>query len=76
MTKVEVGQVVSVEMPYSEVMMYMRLAGTVQAIMVKEHCAQIVVDGREVGGPVCHGEAGILWRDGGLYINPLLDRTG
>ena len=76
MTKVEVGQVVSVEMPYSEVMMYMGIAGTVWEVEVKEHCAQLRKDGREVGGPVCHGEAGILWRDGSLYINPLLDRTG
>lgn len=63
------GDEVSLELPYSEVCMSMRVAGTVRTVCVLEDAAQILnPSGTPFSAPITHGEAGI-YRDGSeLYV--------
>lgn len=59
-TYAAVGQRVTVELPFSEVCMYMRVAGKRMDVVVHEGYAQIVrEDGSPWCGPITHGEAGV-----------------
>jgi hypothetical protein len=55
-----VGETVTLELPYSEVCMHMRIAGQHRPVAVLEHGAQILnPDGSPFSFPVTWGEAGI-----------------
>lgn len=55
-----IGDTVSVELPYSEVCMHMRVAGKTMMVSVREHGAQLLnPDGSVFSFPITHGEAGI-----------------
>jgi hypothetical protein len=56
MIEIRVGKVYDLLMPYSEVCMAMRIAGTIQTVKVCENGAYL--DGGD-GPPITHGEAGI-----------------
>ena len=61
----EIGQRVTVELPYSEVCMYMRVAGKRMDVVVHERYAQIVrEDGSAWCGPITHNEAGVRVKTG------------
>lgn len=52
------------ELPYSEVCMHLRLAGTVREVRVLTAGVQILnEDGSPCSFPITHGEAGLLRRD-------------
>lgn len=69
MTRVKPGDVVRLELPWSEVCMYMRVAGQERDVRVLEGGAQILnEDGTRFSFPVTHGEAGIYTDADGLYI--------
>lgn len=58
--ELEVGDKLQLEMPYSEVMMHMKLAGKVCYIEVGRTSVRILGDdGRPNTGSVTHGEAGL-----------------
>jgi len=62
------GQIVRVELPYSEVCMHLGIAGQVRKVMVLEDAAQILNDdGTKFSIPITHGEAGIYRQPGTLY---------
>lgn len=64
MKTTQVGHTVRLEMPYSEVCMHLRLAGTVRAVRVLEAGAQILnEDGSPCSFPITHGEAGLRCRE-------------
>lgn len=55
-----VGTRVTVELPYSEVCMHMRVAGKTMAVDVLPTMAQLIdSDGRNFSFPITHGEAGL-----------------
>jgi hypothetical protein len=71
-TVVEVGDVVVVTLPYSEVCMHMRVAGTRRPIRVLEDGAQILnEDGTPFSFPITQGEAGLFFdrADSVLYLS-------
>ncbi|MFJ8699485.1 hypothetical protein [Streptomyces ardesiacus] len=58
---IKVGDVVTLELPYSEVCMFLGVAGQTRSIRVTEHGAQILnEDGSNFSYPVTHGEAGLI----------------
>jgi hypothetical protein len=58
--KAQVGQIVRVVLPYSEVCCYLGVAGQEREVEVLPFGAQIRDgEGRNVSFPVTHGEAGI-----------------
>ncbi|MEV2222725.1 hypothetical protein AB0E01_22935 [Nocardia vinacea] len=64
----QVGDRVLLEMPYSEAMMHMRLAGSKVEVEVLEHdAAQLLKDGGKYSFPVTWGEAGIRSGESGPY---------
>lgn len=72
--RVSPGEVVMLELPYSEVCMHMRVAGAVHEVeLIHESrsglaMAQILDrDRRPFGGPVTPGEAGIYSDNRGFY---------
>lgn len=69
---VEVGDVIAIELPYSEVCMWMNVAGKTLPVLIKANrTAQIIdEDGGLCGAPVTLGEAGIYTdHNGAMYIN-------
>jgi hypothetical protein len=70
-----VGETVTLELPYSEVAMHLRVAGEHRPVRVLEAGAQVLnPDGSPFSFPVLHGEAGIYaYSDGRLYAD--IDRT-
>jgi len=63
-----VGQVFRTVLPYSEVCMHMRIAGTPKLVCVLSRSAQILNDdGTPFSFPVSHGEAGIYDTSGSWY---------
>lgn len=57
---VKPGDVVMVELPWSEVCMYMGVAGKVRRVQVRSNGAQILHEsGTPFSMPISHGEAGI-----------------
>ena len=70
MKRLKPGDVVTLTLPWSEVCMYMNIAGKVRGVRVLETGAQILNDdGTAFSFPVTHGEAGIYQDAGGLYIH-------
>lgn len=68
---VQVGDTVKVELPYSEVCMYMRVAGQQRSVQVQTDGVQILnEDGTRFSFPITHGEAGLHRRDDGFYFYP------
>lgn len=69
---IQPGEKVRVEVPHSEVCIYMRVAGQVidVEILPTEHgfCAQLWRDGREFSSPVTDGEAGVYYDEEGPYV--------
>jgi hypothetical protein len=60
MTKARIGETVTVEMPWSEVNMHMRIAGKTMPVRVQSNGAQILnADGTDFSFPITYGEAGI-----------------
>ena len=69
MKRVKSGDVVSVRLPWSEVCMYLKVAGQVRNVHVFSHGAQILnEDGTRLSFPILLGEAGIYQDANGLYI--------
>jgi hypothetical protein len=67
-TRVAPGDVVTVELPHSEVCMHMQVAGKVMQVEVLERGAQILTDrGTPFSFPIGHGEAGFYTDAAGLY---------
>jgi hypothetical protein len=64
----EVGDRVRLTLPHSEVCAYMRVAGTVMEVEVREHGAQLHKDGRPFAGAITWGEAGIYRDADGPYV--------
>jgi hypothetical protein len=59
-TPVDVGDEVTVELPYSEVNMHMRVAGQVRRVLVgSDHATILSDDGTPHSPPITHGEAGV-----------------
>jgi hypothetical protein len=76
------GEVVMVELPHSEVCMYMRIAGAVHEVeLIRESrsglaMAQILDrDRRPFGGAVTPGEAGIYSDSRGFYAYEVVEKT-
>lgn len=68
--RVKPGDVVRLELPWSEVCMHLKVAGQVRDVRVLHTSAQILnEDGTPYSFPVTHGEAGIYTDAEGLYIN-------
>ncbi|MGI8307055.1 hypothetical protein [Saccharopolyspora hattusasensis] len=55
----QVGDVVLVELPYSEVCMHLGIAGQVRAVRIEHYGAQIHNRGEPYSSPVAQAEAGI-----------------
>jgi len=72
MIDIDVGRTYTLLMPYSEVAMAMRIAGTVQTVLVKENGAYL--DGGN-GPHLTYGEAGVYQsdRDGRYAYDYCLD---
>lgn len=70
-TYVELGEAFQTELPYSEVCMHMRVAGTTMTVVVvgpmEQPAAQLHKDGRPFSFPVTLGEAGVYRDDFGFY---------
>lgn len=69
-TYIERGQVVTLELPYSEVCMHMGVAGQVMQVRLTpgpHPMAQLIRDGRPFSFPVTTGEAGIYRDANGYY---------
>jgi hypothetical protein len=60
MIEIRVGRVYALLMPYSEVCMAMRIAGTIQRVLVREN--GVFLDGGK-GPHLTYGEAGIYESD-------------
>lgn len=57
-------------MPYSEVCMYMRIAGKEMDFeVVSQHAVQLYRDGKPFSMPILTGEAGLFHTDDGFYYN-------
>ncbi len=65
-------QMVLLELPFSEVCMHMKVAGTKMYGIVLSRAVQLVgMDGRLFSAPILHGEAGIFTNpDGSMYYHP------
>ncbi len=77
-TYIEPGHTGIIEVAYSEVAMYMRVAGRRMAFHVTAGpypmCQLLQSDGRPFSGPITLGEAGVYRdSDGKLYFYPPLD---
>lgn len=60
MQDMHIGEVLEIELPYSEVLMFMRVAGTAMHVECLANGAQLRdADGNAFSFPVTHGEAGI-----------------
>lgn len=71
LTRTDVGEIVTVELPFSEVCMHLRVAGKVHRVHILEHGAQILdADGLPLSFAVLHGEAGIYSDAHGFYYYP------
>lgn len=75
-TRLDVGQRYHVRMPYSEVCMHMRIAGTimeVELVPINEYraMAQLYQDGRAFSFPILASEAGILRDRQGWHARPV-----
>ena len=69
MKRISVGTVVSLELPWSEVCMHLKVAGQTRSVEVLPNGAQILnADGSKFSFPVTHGEAGIYQDAQGLYV--------
>lgn len=67
--RVKPGDVVRVQLPWSEACMHLRVADAVRDVRILETGAQILnADGTPYSFPVTHGEAGIYRDAQGLYI--------
>jgi hypothetical protein len=53
------GDILLVELPYSEVCMHLRVAGQVRAVQVKPNGAQILNHGKPYSAPILQAEAGL-----------------
>jgi hypothetical protein len=63
------GDIVTLTLPYSEVCMHLKVAGTVRKVHVFNHGAQILnEDLTRFSFPITPGEAGIYSDAEGLYI--------
>jgi len=61
MMRAKIGSTVTVELPYSEACMHMRVAGKTMEVLVLQNGAQLFdSDGKEFSFPITHGEAGII----------------
>ena len=67
---VAIGDVVTVELPWSEVCMHMRVAGKRMNVQVLSHrSAQLLNDdGTPFSFPILAVEAGIYQDEGGLFV--------
>lgn len=69
MKRINVGEIVRVELPFSEVCMHMRVAGVSRNVEVRSDGAQILnEDGSKFSFPVTHGEAGVYRDANGFYV--------
>lgn len=69
MMKVKPGDVVRIQLPWSEVCMHLRVADAVRDVQVLPNGAQILnADGTPYSFPITHGEAGIYQDAQGLYV--------
>lgn len=67
--RVKSGDVVRLQMPWSEVCMHLRVADQVRNVKVHDTSASILnEDGTAYTFPVTHGEVGIYSDADGLYI--------
>lgn len=70
-TYVELGEEFQTELPYSEVCMHMRVAGTTMTVVVvgpvEQAVAQLYKDGRPFSFPITLGEAGVFRDEFGFY---------
>jgi hypothetical protein len=74
LTYVHPGDVVKVQLPYSEVCMHMKVAGQIRSIEVLANSAQILNDdGSEFSFPITYGEAGIYSAEFGYYVWRVVD---
>lgn len=63
-----IGERLVVELPFSEVNMYMRVAGErMEVALVNWLMVQIFKDGRPFSAPITYGEAGIFKDENGYY---------
>jgi hypothetical protein len=68
--RVNPGDTIDIELPYSEVCMHLRVAGQARTVRVTERAAEILdADGRPLTAPVLHAEAGIHRDDAGLFLH-------
>lgn len=65
---VNVGEMVTAELPWSEVCMHLRLAGETRDLLLLADGVQIMHNGAKVSFPVTHGEAGFYRDADGLYV--------
>lgn len=66
---VEVGRAYMLTLPWSEVCMYMKVAGTAMTAEILPDGVQLVnADGSRFSSPITHGEAGLYRDDKGLYF--------
>lgn len=69
MKRVNVGETVSVTLPWSEVCTHLGVAGKVADVAILARGAQILKeDGSKFSFPIGHGEAGIYQDSEGFYI--------
>ena len=65
------GDVIRLRLPYSEVCMHMRVAGTVMEVeLTASGSAQLWKDREKFSSPVLPGEAGIYRNSNGYYAYP------
>ena len=72
---VSLGDVVRIELPFSEVCMSMQVAGKVMSVRFQEpngypNAQLLSDDGREYSAPITLGEAGFYFEDGRYYCYP------
>lgn len=58
----EIGDRARLEMPWSEACLFMKIAGQVLEVEIREHGAQLYKDGRPFSFP-------ILWEEAGFYTD-------
>lgn len=69
--RVQVGDTLTVKLPFSEVCMHLQVAGKKRPIHVLQTMTQILnEDGTPFSIPVTHGEAGLYSDAEGLYVLP------
>lgn len=67
--RLSVGDVIRLRMPFSEVCMYMNLAGSARTVRLTEEMAQLLdVNGAPYSAPITWGEAGIYRDAAGPYV--------